>query len=107
MNLFSIAQSGLDAASAQLNVAAQNVAAGSLQEPQPGEAGAPAPTPSLSLVQFALPGGGVGTDVQQGGPDDPVADVLNEMQAFQAFKANLRIFQAGEETFDATLKMTA
>lgn len=109
MNVLSIAASGMSAAADQLSVAAQNTAADWGPSAATGGPGpAPAPPPALGLVQFALPGGGVGTqEVQSQGPDDPVTDIVGQMQALQAFKANVRVFQAGEQMLNSALDLKA
>jgi flagellar basal body rod protein FlgC len=108
-SIFAIAASGMSAATARLNVAAQNTAAAAWARPPTpdGSAPAPAPPPALGIVQFSLAAGGVGTSVQAQGADDPVMDIVGQMQALQAFKANVRVFEAGEKTLDAALDLKA
>jgi flagellar basal body rod protein FlgC len=112
MNMLSIAASGMSAAVQRLDVAAQNTVANTASDFAPpaaanGAGPASAPSLSLGLVQFSLPGGGVGTEVQTQGPEDPVMDIVGQMQALEAFKANARVFEAGEKTLDTLLDLKA
>jgi hypothetical protein len=108
MNIFSVAASGMAAAAERLNVAAQNTLADFGPPAVAGGSGAgPAPAPALGLVQFSLAGGGVGTEIQAQGAGDPVMDIVGQMQAIEAFKANVRVFEAGEKTLDAALDLKA
>lgn len=108
MNILAIAQSGMSAAEARLDVAAQNTVAASGSEPsQAGGTADAAPTAALNLVQYSLADGGTATQVQAHGSDEPVMDMLNQMQAILAFQANVRAFQAGEKMLATTLSLSA
>jgi flagellar basal body rod protein FlgC len=111
MNIFSISASGMAAAAERLGVAAQNTVANTAADWAPtssdGSGAAPSPAPALGLVQFSLAGGGVGTEVEAQGPHDPVMDIVGQMQAIEAFKANVRVFEAGEKTLDTALDLKA
>ncbi len=137
MSVLSISLSGMDAAVAKLNVSASNVAnsrsSGALADAPRSTTAAPTPYQPLQLVQFSIAGsqgGGVATTVQaqpnavetaydpsasyadaQGlvaSPNiDPAVEMVNQMQALQQFKANLKVFQAGEEMMTAALNLKA
>ena len=118
MSVISIAASGLAAATAQLNVSAQNV----VSSPEDGATGsAPGGAPvgnaapshayaPLQLVQFSVPldqGGGVQTATRPAqAADDPVTEAVSQIEALNQFKASADLFKAGEEMMAVALKLT-
>ena len=141
MSVLSIAMSGMAAATAKLNVSAQNVANsqsyGALPDAPPpaSPTAAPAPRPyqPQQLLQFSVAdsqGAGVATRVEprqgeaqkaydptasfadaQGlvaAPDiDQATEVVDQMQALQSFKANMKVFKAGDEMMAVALNLKA
>ncbi len=137
MSVLSVSLSGMAAATARLNVSAQNVAnsltSGALPDAPAFKAGAPTPYQPQQLVQFSLgaqQGGGVTTRIQAQ-PDgvqtgyDPGAsyanaqgmvampnvdlgvETVNQIQALQQFKANLKVFEAGDDMLKTALNLRA
>ena len=137
MSVLSVSLSGMAAATARLNVSAQNVAnsrsSGALPDAPSFKAGAPTPYQPQQLVQFSLAadqGGGVATRVEtqpvavEQGYDptasyanaqgmvampivDPAVELVNQMQALQRFKANLKVFETSNDMLKAALNLKA
>ena len=137
MSVLSVSLSGMAAATARLNVSAQNVAnsltSGALPDAPAFKAGAPTPYQPQQLVQFSLgadQGGGVTTRVEtqpgavETGYDptasyanaqgmvampnvDPAVELVNQMQALQQFKANLKVFETSNDMLKAALNLKA
>jgi flagellar basal-body rod protein FlgC len=123
-SIFSIALSGLNAASQRLQVSASNVAnldsTGALPDPKTGATGTPAPYQPLQVSQQSLVSGGTVATVTpstpaftaQYSPDSPYADknglvgapnvdlateAVNQITAINAYRANLRVIQVADD----------
>ena len=112
MNLFGIATSGMQAATARLNVAASNIANADLSSPtgfdNQGPAAAPAkPFQPKQLVQFSFPDGGVGFQVRPTAVDDLGMELVNQIQALDQFKANVKVFETGDQAMKSLLDLKA
>jgi flagellar hook protein FlgE len=83
----SIAQSGLGAASLQLQSSAHNIA--NLQTPG---------FRRQQVVQQAQPGGGVNAEVTRAAApgDDRAADVVGQIEASLVYRANLAVLRTGD-----------
>ncbi len=124
MSIYSIALSGLDAASRRLEVSASNVANidsdGTVPDPKTGAFGTPAPYQPLDVAQEPLVSGGTVANVTsrtpaytvQYSPGAPYADqnglvgapnvdlateAVNQIAAVNAYRANLRVLQVADE----------
>jgi flagellar basal body rod protein FlgC len=112
MDVFAISTSGMQAAVASLDVAASNVA-NSQDNLAPGGGGqgtpvtAAQPHASQQLVQFPLADGGVGFQTVPAGGDDLGLDMVTQMMAVEQFKANVAVFQTGEEAMKSLLSLKA
>jgi flagellar hook-associated protein FlgK len=98
MNTISTALSGLNAASLRLDTAAHNIA-NTL-------------TPNFrrqTVVQQALPGGGVAASVERAAePGGSLADdLIGQMSASYAYKANLKVVQTQDEIMGSLLDLKA
>jgi flagellar basal body rod protein FlgC len=111
MDLFGIAQSGMAAAEARLNVSAENIVADDPMagiDPSGQDGAAASPHQPLQLVQFSLAGGGVGTQVEPGaGGVDLGMEMVGQMLALDQFKASVRIFEAGDQAMKTLLDLKA
>jgi flagellar basal-body rod protein FlgC len=123
-SIFAIALSGLNAASTRLQVSASNVANidsdGTVPDPKTGAVGTPAPYQPLDVSQEPLVSGGTVANVTsrvpaytvQYSPDAPYADknglvgapnvdltteVVNQITAINAYKANLRVLRVADD----------
>ena len=96
--LSSIALSGLQAAQVQLQASASNIA--NLSTPN---------YKRQQVVQSAQPGGGVNTQVQSVDHAGPAleADVVDQLQAKNAFLANLAVFRTADKNAGALFKAKA
>jgi len=94
----SISTSGLQAAQARLNVAAGNIANTNTPGYQRRE-----------VVQEAKPGGGVAASVRTApaAGADLAADVVGQLQAKNAFLANLAVFKTADRMAGALLNEKA
>lgn len=94
----SIALSGMNAAQAQLNVSANNVANAQTQGYQ-----------RQALQQSAKADGGVSTQVVSAGTSGPAmeADLVGQLQAKNAFLANLAVFKTSNSIAGALLDQKA
>lgn len=94
----SIALSGMNAAQVQLNVAANNVANADT-----------AGFRRSAVQQSPQTGGGVSTQVQSASEAGPalVSDVVTQLQAKNAFLANLAVFKTSESMAGALLDTQA
>ncbi len=103
MNLFAIAETGMNAAAGRLTAAAWRISgmAAGAGDGTSVASGAPAAPP---LAPSSLTGGAVDAQLQGG---DPALAMVDLLQAKLAFKANLRVFQAGEQTMDTVLSLKA
>ena len=130
----SIAASGMMAAQVQLTASASNVA--NMQDDGPLPAGAPAAQAAASAYQpvtvnqATAPGGGVQTSLSSVTPGtilaydpsapfanlqgmvaapnvDPAAEMVNQLTATIAFKANLAVFKAAESDDKALFETMA
>lgn len=97
-SISSIAQSGLGAAVQRLGAAAHNIA----NQQTPGYR-------RQVVVQEPLAQGGVATSVSQSPQpgDDLARDVVEQMVASYAFKANLRVIQTHNEMMGSLLDVHA
>lgn len=93
-----IAQSGMQAAQVQLNTSANNVANAQTEGFQ-----------RRQVQQSPQPGGGVATQVTASGQAGPAleADLVNQLQAKNAFLANLAVFKSGNAMAGALLDTQA
>jgi flagellar hook protein FlgE len=109
MELFAIAASGMQAATASLDVAAENIAAAGLQDFGEDGQGAPAATPHQpsQAVQFSLAGGGVGVTVAPQTTADIGVSLIGLTLALDQFKANVKVFEAGDKAFKTLLDLKA
>jgi flagellar basal-body rod protein FlgC len=135
MDVMAIAASGMAAAAARLNVSAANTAnagsAGPLDPASQAAAIAPvSPYQPQQLLQYARKDGGVGTEVRkdtrkaqpaynpassfadaQGMVAMPAVDLglelVNQVMAINAFKANVRVFEAGQQASKSLLDIKA
>ncbi len=113
MDLFAIAASGMAAATARLNVAASNTlgADQGTDTPPPAQTQPPAASPAYQqqqLVQFSVEGGGVGTQVQSSpSGDDPDLDLMDQTLSLIQFKANMKVFEAGDQAQKSLLNIKA
>lgn len=94
----SIALSGMNAAQQQLNAAANNVANANTPGYRRQEA-----------VQRAQPEGGVTTEIQRANAEGAAleADVVAQLQAKNAYLANLSVFKTADRMAGALLDKTA
>ena len=111
MDLFAIAESGMQAAVARLDVSASNIATGAEETPVSATNQALAspaqPAQSSQLIQFSLADGGVGVQTLSGGSEDLGLDLVTQMMALAQFKANAQVFQTGEEAMRSLLSLKA
>jgi flagellar basal-body rod protein FlgC len=128
--IFSIALSGLNAATLRLQVSASNVAnadsAGALPDPATGNPGTPAPFQPLQVTQQPLLSGGTSAATvpltpaftPSFSPDSPfanseglvaapnvdlVSERLDQLAAANAYRANLRVLQVADELDKETI----
>ncbi len=112
MNLFAIATSGRQAATARLNVSASN-AADIDPSSDSGFGGQASPVPPArpsqpqQLVQFSFADGGVGVQVRPTSVDDLGLDLVSQMQALDQFKANVKVFETGDQAMRSLLDLKA
>ncbi len=135
MDVTQIAASGMAAAVAQLNASAQNVANAQDQGPlDPASPAAPvapvSPYQAQQVLQTARKDGGVDTQLARDGkkaqpaynPSSPFADgaglvglpdidlgleLVNQISAINQFKANVKVFEAGDEATKTLLDIKA
>ena len=128
--IFSIALSGLNAATRRLDVSASNVAnadsIGALPDPVTGAPSNPAPFQPLTVTQQPLIGGGTSASVvplspaftPSFSPDSPfaneqglvaapnvdlVSERLDQLAAANAYRANLRVLEVAQELDKETI----
>ncbi|MBV8651337.1 MAG: flagellar biosynthesis protein FlgC [Alphaproteobacteria bacterium] len=129
-SIYSIALSGLNAASLRLDASASNVANidsdGTVPDPKTGAVGAPAPYQPLDVAQEPLTTGGTVANVTsrqpaytvQYSPWSPYADpnglvgapnvdlateAVNQITAVNAYKANLQVIKVADEIDQETI----
>jgi flagellar hook protein FlgE len=113
MDLTGIAASGMQAAEARLNVAAENIAGSDLQAQADPNSQAPAsdsqakPLQALQLVQFSQADGGVGVQVLGQGAEDLPLSMIGLTLALNQFKANVKVFETADQETKTLLDLKA
>jgi flagellar basal body rod protein FlgC len=109
MDIFAIAASGMQAATASLNVAAENIVAAGLQDSGGEGQDAPGATPHQPsrAVQFSLAGGGVGVTVAPQTTEDLGMSLIGLTLALDQFKANVKVFETGDRAMKTLLDLKA
>jgi flagellar basal body rod protein FlgC len=97
MDIFGIASSGMAAATARLNLAASHIASAGAQGPIDPVGPVAPPAKSSNLVQFGPPQDSV----------DLGLEMVNLTTALDQFKANVRVFEAGDKAMKAVLNIKA
>ncbi len=97
-SVFSVARSGLEAATARLDTAAHNIA----NMETPG-------FKRQEVLQTAQPEGGVKVSIQSAPQDGPamVQDIITQLSASYTYKANLQVVETAKEMSGTLLDVKA
>ena len=101
MGIIGIASSGMEAAMAQLNATAQNIASGGTL----GGAGAA----RVEAIASPVPGGGVRTSIARAGSAiaGPADELISTMAASLSYRTNASVIRAAEAMIGTLIDMAA